>query len=1027
MSGAGAAPSAVWDARGGVARAWAFALGRREAHEGGAESASAADGGAGASALRVGVLLASGSYGRVLFCPGEQPTALKLMSRREAGGDASTAAKEQSAGRADDLPSGYQSDSATSSILRELALLLTPRPDRPPVRVLFDAPRTSESSGGGGGGRGGDAVGVLLPYAPLALSSPLWNTYAPTFDAACKALQWEQQHYNRSPLRPSEHVNKALQDTQGELVPLGVVQAVGRQLLTQLAHLHARGVTHADVKPHNVLLIACDGSDSPAARAAAATAAAWRGPPQAAQQRPCAACERAAAWRAADPPRRVGGGRADASAPPPTEPWLRVVLVDGSLSTLCSAPQAARTVTLWWRPPELLGACAHAPPPRSRCSPAPSAYRGSAEHLCECNTAYGPPADVWAWGAMMLAAVTGRPLTTHSTEGAVLRALSTRLPALLRAARAVDAQLGDLLERALTRTPAARATAAELLSDSWWAAPRVGGADDAARTAKWVKRAADACAFEAAKAAHRSAALGAQPAIAAVPYPPTVAVVAAPAAVAAAPCGGSSDSSGGSDSSPGAPPPPTALESPFLVRCALLTVTAASIAAPTLRSYALTLRTSLLAMDVWDAWVASSGHDAATADVRVTVAHLSAAAFLAACVTGRRDTVQLESAWRDVRAALRSFGAFAPDGGPSVDVLRAALAVRAMLPHAASLLAAEPPREAGAATCASATPLHAWAAQLAAAVSRAAARACPAAGDVWTDAQFELLERGVSGHTPRGGAAARVVQALLALAVIRGAVPPTPNAASWPPDATAAAAAAGVAAAGPTSCCGAAANAACYVAAVLQVLVATGAAPEAAALLVQAGEGSAAWLPRGALTAPLTDVLRDVLQLHWSAIVRSAAVGLPCAAPSAPAARGASGDRSPPLSAASFRAVGASAQRRVKPSALARLQPLHAGLAHTARVALLWPTPGPLRSPRCDGSSGAAGVDVAAAAAVPTGPRRGTRPPQPPHQQQQQQQQQQHRHQTRALSTGCAPWLGAQAVLFDAFDDHTDDDSDDSE
>ncbi|MFC4051384.1 serine/threonine-protein kinase [Actinomadura syzygii] len=71
----------------------------------------------------------------------------------------------------------------------------------------------------------------------------------------------------------------------------------------------------------------------------------------------------------------------------------------------------------------------------------------------------GPPADVFAWGATMVFAATGRPPFGTGPSAAVMRRVTSRRPDL----GGLDGPLRDLVARCLDKNPAARPTAAQLI------------------------------------------------------------------------------------------------------------------------------------------------------------------------------------------------------------------------------------------------------------------------------------------------------------------------------------------------------------------------------------------------------------------------------------------------------------------------------------------------------------------------------------------------------------------------------------
>ncbi|WP_236008686.1 serine/threonine-protein kinase [Actinomadura physcomitrii] len=71
----------------------------------------------------------------------------------------------------------------------------------------------------------------------------------------------------------------------------------------------------------------------------------------------------------------------------------------------------------------------------------------------------GPPADVFAWGAAMVFAATGRPPFGSGPSAAVMRRVTSRPPDL----GDMDGPLRDLAARCLDKNPAARPTAPQLV------------------------------------------------------------------------------------------------------------------------------------------------------------------------------------------------------------------------------------------------------------------------------------------------------------------------------------------------------------------------------------------------------------------------------------------------------------------------------------------------------------------------------------------------------------------------------------
>ncbi|MEU5881724.1 serine/threonine-protein kinase [Spirillospora sp. NPDC047279] len=71
----------------------------------------------------------------------------------------------------------------------------------------------------------------------------------------------------------------------------------------------------------------------------------------------------------------------------------------------------------------------------------------------------GPPADVFAWGATMVFAATGRPPFGTGPSAAVMRRVTTRRPDLGE----LEGPLRDLVARCLDKNPAARPTARQII------------------------------------------------------------------------------------------------------------------------------------------------------------------------------------------------------------------------------------------------------------------------------------------------------------------------------------------------------------------------------------------------------------------------------------------------------------------------------------------------------------------------------------------------------------------------------------
>jgi serine/threonine protein kinase len=71
----------------------------------------------------------------------------------------------------------------------------------------------------------------------------------------------------------------------------------------------------------------------------------------------------------------------------------------------------------------------------------------------------GPPADVFAWGATLVFAATGKPPFGTGPSAAVMRRVTSRSPDL----GDLDGPLRDLALRCLDKNPAARPTAPQLV------------------------------------------------------------------------------------------------------------------------------------------------------------------------------------------------------------------------------------------------------------------------------------------------------------------------------------------------------------------------------------------------------------------------------------------------------------------------------------------------------------------------------------------------------------------------------------
>jgi len=379
--------------------------------------------------LHVGRVLGKGAYGAVVACvAGGVLKALKIM--RLSGDDE------------DDV----------GAIARELVFLLTHTPSRPDHDVVFDAATKNMTDD--------MCIGVTMPPSALTLASAHWGVEHAAFESGFDLALREADKMTVSPKNVKEYaavvdVAQERADTfQSHTVPSDVLHAVGGSLLTQLEQLHARGVTHGDVKPANVLLMVSDGKGGPVVAEACSWTEQWAGRSVSA----CAECSHAARWRARTPARFHAAAALQAS-----QHGVYVRLIDGSLSTLSATPMTRTAVTLWWRPPELI-ACAN----------------GCASR-CSCTQRLGPQSDVWSWGVIMLEAATGRVLTRHMDAKSARASALRRLPSLL--ASIVDEGLRDMLGAALRADPKARADAATLLEHPWWFTR-----SDSDRGVRWLDR-----------------------------------------------------------------------------------------------------------------------------------------------------------------------------------------------------------------------------------------------------------------------------------------------------------------------------------------------------------------------------------------------------------------------------------------------------------------------------------------------------------------------------------------------------------
>ena len=114
------------------------------------------------------------------------------------------------------------------------------------LRVLSLLAKNCDGAGGGVGLSAADnPPGIIAPHAALATSS---NIYMVSERGGPDLFEWHQAASLAGTARTAT-ANRA-----AALIPEPHVRSIVRQLAAALAHCHARGVLHRDVKPENILV-----------------------------------------------------------------------------------------------------------------------------------------------------------------------------------------------------------------------------------------------------------------------------------------------------------------------------------------------------------------------------------------------------------------------------------------------------------------------------------------------------------------------------------------------------------------------------------------------------------------------------------------------------------------------------------------------------------------------------------------------------------------------------------------------------
>ena len=218
-------------------------------------------------------------------------------------------------------------------------------------------------------------------------------------------------------------------------LPLAAVRELGRSLLNQLVHLHARGVMHRDIKPENVILR-------------------WETP-------------------------------ADLEDPR----WPELHIVDYGLSTAQAVSKDPQVVTLWWRAPEVLLKMAYSN--KVDVWSVGIMVANWVDAMVVRGAIHNSEAIAMVWDRLGRPSKEDWPAMYRCQRFFNYCADASEAGTKGSGVVVSHPQLSALLNRMLQQNPDKRPTAAEALEDPFWTAPL--SDDDEQDGKRWLRQCNEAC------------------------------------------------------------------------------------------------------------------------------------------------------------------------------------------------------------------------------------------------------------------------------------------------------------------------------------------------------------------------------------------------------------------------------------------------------------------------------------------------------------------------------------------------------